>query len=552
MTRAGSTFLNRFVDELRQKPILLCVLLVLATLLLYGQVAHHQFLTLDDASYVFQNSHVNTGLTPDNVVWAFTSYYSCNWHPVTWLSHMADCQLFGLNPGPQHMASVFLHVANVLLLFLLLQKATGAVWRSFFVAALFAVHPMNVETVAWVAERKSLLCTLFSLLTVAAYGWYAQRPDLKKYIVVVAAFALALMSKPMAVTLPVVLLLLDYWPLERYEDLPFRSKWVRLSLEKLPLLGMSAASSAVTIVAQRSWGAMADTAVVPLSLRLQNAVVSYVTYIGKLFWPADLAVFYPLPEHSLPWVEVAGSIVILLAITTAVLYFRRSRYLLVGWGLFVVTLIPVIGIIQVGSQSMADRYAYIPYIGLFIIIAWGLGGAASDAATLLRFVPAIAALCLVVAMAAATTHYLQYWQDGVKLLTQASIVAGHPDSIIEKTLADSMSFAGRNDEAFLHYREACVLRPYDPVCHFNMAKLLFNRHQQPQEALKQYQIAGTYAKSKDMELTCLTNSAEILLDIGDYQTAEMRLAAALQLDPNNNDALMLRQRLIDRSSGENR
>jgi tetratricopeptide (TPR) repeat protein len=201
---------------------------------------------------------------------------------------------------------------------------------------------------------------------------------------------------------------------------------------------------------------------------------------------------------------------------------------------------------------MADRYAYIPYIGLFIIIAWGLGGAASDAATLLRFVPAIAALCLVVAMAAATTHYLQYWQDGVKLLTQASIVAGHPDSIIEKTLADSMSFAGRNDEAFLHYREACVLRPYDPVCHFNMAKLLFNRHQQPQEALKQYQIAGTYAKSKDMELTCLTNSAEILLDIGDYQTAEMRLAAALQLDPNNNDALMLRQRLIDRSSGENR
>jgi hypothetical protein len=344
MASADSTFPNRFIDDLRRKPVLLCALLVLATLLLYSGVAHHEFLTLDDASYVFQNNHVSAGLKLDNVVWAFTSYYSCNWHPVTWLSHMTDCQLFGLNSGSQHMVSVFLHAANVLLLFLLLQKATGAVWRSFLVAALFALHPLNVETVAWIAERKSLLCTFFSLLTVAAYGWYARQPNLKKYLVIVAAFSLALMSKPMAVSLPIVLLCLDYWPLERLE-FPFGLGWVPLLMEKLPLLLMSAASSAVTVIAQRSTGAVAGTSLVPLPLRFENAIVSYMAYIGKTLWPANLAVFYPLPEHSLPWLNVIGSTVVLFAITAAVLCFHRSRYLVVGWCLFVVMLIPVIGIV---------------------------------------------------------------------------------------------------------------------------------------------------------------------------------------------------------------
>lgn len=543
MTPVGSTFLNRIIDDLRQKPILLCVLLALATLLLYGQVAHHQFLTLDDASYVFQNPHVNAGLTLDSVVWAFTSFYSSNWHPVTWISHMADCQLFGLNPGPQHMVSVILHAANALLLFWLLQKATGAVWRSFLVAALFAVHPLNVETVAWVAERKSLLCTLFSLLTIAAYGWYAARPDLKKYLVIVVAFALALMSKPMAVSLPLVLLLLDYWPLQRYEDLPLRRRWMRLSMEKLPLLLMSAASSAVTVMAQRSNGAMSSTILVPLPLRLENAVVSYAEYIGKTFWPAKLAVFYPLPQQSLPWLEVIASTVIFLGITMAAFYFRRHRYLIVGWSLFVITLIPVIGIVQVGSQSMADRYAYIPCIGLFIILAWGLSDVACNAAPAFRWAPALAALCLILAFAAATNHYLQYWQNGVRLFTQASTVAGRPNDFIEKSLGDSEAFQGRFDEAFLHYREACLLSPSDPVCHFNMAKLLFSRHQL-QDALEQYQIAGTFTNSKDTELSCLIDSAAILMELGDYGTAGARLAAALQLDPTNPNALLMRQKLI--------
>ncbi len=548
MKQAGSTILHRFIDDLRRKPLLPCALLVLATLLLYAPVRHHEFLVFDDGPYVTQNTHVNTGLNLDNEVWAFTSFHEGNWHPLTWLSHMADCQLFGLNAGPAHIMNVFLHAANVLLLFLLLQKATGAMWRSLLVAALFAVHPMNVETVAWVAERKSLLCTLFSLITVAAYGWYVQRPDLKKYLVVAAFFSLALMSKPMAVSLPLVLLLLDYWPLERYKDIPLRRKWMRLSMEKVPLLFMSVASSVVTIVAQRSGDAVAETSVLPLSLRLENAIVSYVSYIGKLFWPAKLAIFYPHPEHSLPWFEVIASTVILLVITTAVLYFHRARYLAVGWCLFVITLIPVIGIVQVGRQAMADRYAYFPYIGLFIIIAWGLSDITCDATTLRRFAPPMVALCLILAFAAATTNCLQYWQNGVMLFTQASNVAGRPDSTIEEDLADAMFFTGRYDEAFQHYGEACILRPDYAFCHYNMAEILFNRNQL-QRALEQYQLAGKFTRNTGMALSCLINSGEILSEIGDYQNAEMSLAAALRIDPNNNNALMLRQRVLEQGGG---
>jgi hypothetical protein len=515
---------------------------------LYGRVAHHEFLDFDDSQYVTKNVHVRTGLNFGNVVWAFTSFYAANWHPLTWLSHMADCQLFGLNSGSHHLVNVALHAANVLLLFWMLQRATGTVWRSFFVAALFAVHPLNVETVAWVAERKSLLSALFSLLTIAAYGWYARRPGWKKYTLVVVAFALALMSKPMAVSLPLVLLLLDYWPLERYEDLPFRRRWLRLSTEKLPLFLMSAASSAVTVAAQRS--AIVTTSALPLSLRIGNAIVSYVAYIGKMFWPAKLAIFYPHPQQTLVWSDVIAAAVILVAITAAALYFHRARYLLMGWILFVITLVPVIGIVQVGRQAMADHYAYVPCIGLFIIITWGLSDLVT-ATAIPRVVPAAAALCLISVFAAATTRYLSYWQNGVKVFTQASIVAGHPDPAIEAALGDSMVVDGRYDEAYQHYAQACLLRPVDDVCHYNLAEILFHRHQF-RDALEQYQIAQSLTHSQDMVLTCLVNSGEILLDLGDYQTAEMKFAAALQIDPDNSNALRLRERAFHQKSSANR
>ncbi len=540
--------LERLIGDLRQRPMLLGALLVLATLLLYGRVGHHEFLDFDDSQYVFRNVHVRTGLNLGNVVWAFTSFYAANWHPLTWLSHMADCQLFGLNSGSHHSVNVALHAANVLLLFWLLQRATGAVWRSFFVAALFAVHPLNVETVAWVTERKSLLSTFFSLITIDAYGWYCRRPDWKRYLVIVAAFALALMSKPMAVSLPLVLLLLDYWPLERYKDLPFRRKWLRLSMEKLPLLLMSAASSAVTVAAQRY--VIVDVSALPLSLRLGNAIVSYVAYIGKMLWPAKLAVFYPHPQHSLPWSDVIAAAVILVAITMVVLYFHDFRYLAMGWFLFVITLVPVIGIVQVGRQAMADHYAYIPCIGLFIILAWGVSDLAT-ATAIPRVVPGVAALCLIFIFAAATARYLSYWQNGVKLFTQASIVAGQPDPVIEAALGDAMVLARRYDEAYQHYGEACVLRPADDVCRYNMAEILFHRHQL-RDALEQYQLAESLTHSQDMVLICLINSGEILLDLGEYETAQMKIAAALQIDPNNSTALLLRQRAFNQKSSENR
>lgn len=543
----SAALFERLMGDLRQKPIVMGAILVLATLLLYGRVAHDEFLAFDDSPYVTKNIHVNSGLNPDNVVWAFTAFHEANWHPLTWISHQADCQFFGLSSGPHHLVNVALHAVNVLLLFWLLKKGTGAVWRSFLVAALFAVHPLNVETVAWVAQRKSLLCTFFSLLTIAAYGRFVRHPGWKKYLVVVGAFALALMSKPMAVSLPLVLLLLDYWPLERDADLSFRRRWVRLSLEKLPLLVMSGASSLVTMLAQRSGGAVADSSTLPLSLRLGNAIVAYVAYIGKTVWPANLAVFYPHPQHSLPWSDVIAATVILVAITLAALYLHRARYLAMGWLLFVITLIPVIGIVQVGRQAMADRYAYVPCIGLFIIIAWGLSDAV-DVLAIPRVVPALAVLCLILAFAAAATRYLQYWQSGVKLLTRAAILAGRPDPGLEEFLADELASAGRIDEAYQHYGEACVLLPNHPTCHYNMAEILFTRHQL-RDALEQYQLAATLAASQDMVLASLINSGEILLELGDYETAEMRLAAALRIDPNNNIALQLRQRAQNQKSG---
>ncbi len=538
--------MEQFVARVRQQPMLLGLLLVFVTLFLYCRVAHYEFLIFDDNPYVTQKIHVNTGLKLGNAIWAFTSFHEGNWHPITWLSHMADCQLFGLKSGPHHLVNVALHAANVLLLFWLLQSATGATARSFFVAALFAVHPLNVETVAWVAERKSLLSALFSLLTIAAYGWYVSRPGWKKYMVVVAAFALALMSKPMAVSLPFVLLLLDYWPLQRYGNLPLQAKWVRLATEKLPLFVMSAASSVVTIIAQRSGGAMADTVALPLSVRLGNAIVSYVAYIGKTVWPSSLSVFYPHPEHAWPLSDVIAAAVILIAITVAVFFLHRARYLAMGWCLFVITLIPVIGIVQVGRQAMADRYVYLPCIGLFIIVAWGLVDLLS-ATAVPPVVTVAVALALISALALATNSYLPYWQNGVKLFTRAAFVANRPDYTIEEALGDSLAAAGRDTEAYQHYGAACTLVPTYPLCHYNISEILFNRRQF-RDALEQLNITVSLTDNKDLALSCLINSGKILLVLGDYHTAQLRLAAALQLDPTNQTALLLQRQALSQEA----
>lgn len=530
---------------MRQKAMVLGMLLMLATLLLYSQVVHHEFLSFDDNPYVTNNPHVNTGLHRDNIVWAFTSFHQANWHPLTWISHMVDCQLFGLNAGWHHLVNVVLHGVNVLLLFLLLERATGALWRSFFVAAVFAVHPLNVETVAWVAQRKSLLSAFFSFLAIGAYGWYVQRPGRQRYLLVVVAFALALLSKPMAVSLPLVLLFLDYWPLERDKGFPRRARWYQLTIEKLPLFLMSVMSSWVTVVAQRAGGAMAEEEALPFALRIKNAIVSYVAYIGKALWPTKLAVFYVHPEGSLTWGVIFASAMILVAITVGVIYFRRERYLAVGWFLYIATLVPVIGILQVGRQGMADRYAYIPCIGLYIIAAWGLGRLV-EGAGIPRVIAVAGAAGVLSALSAGTFNYLQYWQNGVSLFTRASAIAGRTDFIIEEGLGDELIVAGRYDEAFEHFQQSCRLNPDYPLCHYNLAGILVQRGRL-QSALEQYQLAGEHSNRKDLTLSCLTQSAQILLRLGDYRTAEVAISAALRIDPKNTDALHLRGMLQQES-----
>jgi len=524
-------------------------LLVTTTLLLYLPVIHHDFIYYDDRGYVTDNVHVLSGLTLNNIAWAFTTFEQYNWHPLTWISHMLDCQLFGVNPGPHHYVNVCLHAANALLLFWVLQRVTGALCRSFLVAALFAVHPLNVETVAWVAQRKTLLSAFFSLLTIAAYGWYVRRGGWKQYLVIVCTFGLALMSKAMAVTVPLLLLLLDYWPLKRLEELPFARRGARLVTEKIPLLFMSAAISGLTGMAQRSGGSVVPFSLLPLSTRLGNALIAYVTYVWKMLWPAKLAVFYPYTAltqgHSPPLDKVIASAVVLVGVTTFVLFFHHARYLAVGWFFFLITLVPVIGIVQVGFQSMADRYAYIPCIGLLIALVWGLA-AIAESMGMTRVVLLVAALCFIAGFAAATVHYLKYWQNGVMLFSQASIAWGRPDPELEELYANALLVDGRVDEALQLYKESCVLGPRNEYCHFWIAQILFRRYQL-RDAIHECQVAVALTRRTHMALTCLNKSAEALFELGEYDAAAKAVADTLSIDANNPIALRLRDQIVNRN-----
>lgn len=537
------------IDDPRQMRILLGALLVVVTLLLYLPVVHHEFLNgWDDDDYITANMHVRSGFTRTNVTWAFTSFDMSNWHPVTWLSHMLDCQLFGLNSGAQHYVNALLHAANVLLLFWILQRATAALWRSFVVAALFAVHPLNVETVAWVAQRKSLLSAFFSLLTVAAYGWYIRRCGWKRYLAVVSAFALALMSKPMAVSLPLALLLFDYWPLQRLEELPFARRWARLVLEKTPLLLMSVVSSVFTEMAQRSGGSVMQLVLLPLSTRIENTVISYVAYIGKILWPARLATFYPL-EFSPSLGDVIASAAILVGVTALAIYFYRASYFLVGWLFFLITLIPVIGIVQVGFQGMADRYTYLPSIGLFIALTWGLA-ALVDRVPIARVVLSFAAFCLICGFAAVTMQYLKCWQDGVTLFAQARVAYGRPHMWLEQLYGNALLSAGRPAEAFQHYQESCALDSENQYCHYEMGHILLG-WRQFRNAIREYKFALMLTSHSQIKILCLDESGEAFLQLGDYDAAQESVAEALRIDPSNATALRLREQISNRKGAGN-
>jgi protein O-mannosyl-transferase len=447
-----------------QNELFIGVGLVAATLAVYGQVMNHQFIVLDDNHYIYQNPIISRGLTLDGIAWAFTTFHSANWHPLTWISHMVDCQIFGLHAGGHLLVSALIHAANTLLLFLFLRRATGARWQSAIVAALFALHPLHVESVAWAAERKDTLSTFFGLLTLLAYASYVAVPSWKRYVLVAIALALGLMAKPMLVTWPFVLLLLDYWPLRRFQwrrasgIRGFLRSLLPLIREKLPLFCLAAASMIITFVAQSRGGAVRTLLDVPVTLRLANAIVSYATYLLRTAWPNHLTFYYPFPSAGTPAWQLAGAIVLLTIITVFVLHQASERpYLLVGWLWFVGTLAPVAGLVQVGSAAMADRYYYVSSIGLFVAIVFGL----SDLARKLRIdrvavgALAVAALSM---FACLTVVQIGRWRDTATLFRYTSSVA--PDNrLIENYFGTVSGDRGKYDEAQAHFEKALQIKP---------------------------------------------------------------------------------------------
>jgi len=438
------------------------VILTAATLAVFWQVHAFDFVNYDDDKYVSENKHILTGLTLSNITWAFGEPHFFMWHPMTSLSHMLDCQLFGLNPGWHHTVSLLFHIVNALLLFTVLRRMTDRIWPSAFVAAVFALHPLNVESVAWVAERKSVLSGFFWILTMFTYVRYAKRPGIVNYLLVVLVFSLALMSKPITVTLPFALLLLDYWPLNRLENVSLtqassRRTIFRLILEKIPLFILSALCSTITFLAQRSGGTIIELKNLPLRFRLANAVFSYLKYIGKMFWPTELTAFYPFKSEELSsvWVWVALAFFLVVSIIVVQLA-KTCKYLPVGWFWYLGTLIPTIGIVQAGSQAMADRYAYVPLIGLFIIIAWG----ANDLLMKWRYrkiILRILAFAVLIVLTICTKFQVRYWQDSLALWEHAlQITENEPSAHYH--LAAALAQKGRFEEAAEHGRVALELR----------------------------------------------------------------------------------------------
>jgi len=515
--------------------------LAAATLALYNPVSRHPFVNFDDDRYIVQNPHVQAGLSWSTIAWAFTSTSQANWHPLTWISHALDCQLFRLNPAGHHYTNVLLHAGNVVLLFLLLQWTTGASWRSWMVAALFALHPINVESVAWISERKTLLSMMFFLLALWAYGWYARRPGAARYAAVAVLFACGLMAKPQIITLPFLLLLWDYWPLRRM--FPGRAdsaqgtkprfaarsfRW--LVVEKLPLLLLSAASALITLKAQKAGGAVRALEEFPLSLRLQNAVVSYARYVGKAFWPARLAPLYPHPGNSLAAWQVAGASAFLLAITALVLVGRQRRYLVVGWFWFLGTLVPMIGLVQVGEAAMADRYAYVSFVGLFLMVCWGVGEWAERRKIAARWV-AVPALAVLLALAIVTERQLSYWGDNITLWSHA-IEVTNENFVAQDNLGGALLIAGKMDEAMPHFRAAARINPLDPLANFNIAA--------NEQANGNFRLAASlYEKvlrmTSDAKLRADTfsNLGSAELASRDYPAAGASYQAALRLSPEN-------------------
>jgi tetratricopeptide (TPR) repeat protein/uncharacterized membrane protein YhaH (DUF805 family) len=511
------------------RDLAVCVVIALATIAVYGQGVTFEFVDFDDDAYVTANLHVQQGLTYRGCVWAFTTGHAANWHPLTWISHMLDWQLYGERAGGHHLTNLLLHLANSLLLFGLLRRMTDRLLPSAFVAALFALHPLHVESVAWVAERKDLLSTFFGLLSLWAYQAYVRRRDRRAYLLTGFLLALGLLAKPMLVTLPLVFILLDYWPLERR-----RSELGRLVLEKVPFLLLVLASSAITFLVQQSAGAVKRETVIPLGARVANGCVSYVRYLWHAVWPVDLSVLYPHPSLAggTPWsgATVLGSALLILAITALVIAARRWRYLPVGWFWYLGMLIPVIGLVQVGGQAMADRYTYLPLVGVWVMLAWGT--ADSSRRTLSRR-PALRGALIAVAvlyltgMAILTHRQASFWKDSVTLYTR-SLEVTPQNPILHNNLGSVLENRGDTERALVHYRQAVRLDPRSPGAQRNLAGLLTARGEL-EPAVRHYRTSLALEPGSAETHNGLGNALD---SRGDSRSALEQYRQALEIDPD--------------------
>jgi hypothetical protein len=454
--RAVSKVMKTILKE--YQSICICLVLALTTITVFWQVCTYDFVDYDDSVYIYENPNIQAGITLKTIKWAFTTSYYANWYPLTWLSHMLDWKLFGPKAGGHHLTNLIFHIANTLLLFIVLKQMTQKLWQSAFVAALFALHPLHVESVAWVVERKDVLSTFFWMLTMWAYLRYVKHPGVARYLLALLSFALGLMSKPMLVTLPFVLLLLDYWPLARIPSgqalnrFGSRRIFYYLIREKIPFFVLSAILSVVTFIAQRGSGTVATLVQIPLKIRIYNALVSYMEYIEKMIWPSRLAMFYPHPGKNILILHIVISAVLLSAVTICVIRYAKShRYLVTGWFWYIGTLVPVIGIVQVGMQALADRYTYIPLTGLFIIIAWGVPDLLAKwrykkiAITLLS-------LLIILAISICTHFQLRHWQNSLNLFQHAVDVIGSNDKA-HIHIANFLYMQNRFDEAIREYQK---------------------------------------------------------------------------------------------------
>ena len=465
--RHKDTFFNIRLD------LLICLFLALSILTVYWQVRNHDFINLDDNVYVTDNEHVRSGINLNNVIWAFSfkEKDKTYWHPVTWLSHMLDCQLYGLSPGMHHSTNLLFHIANTILLFLVFGRMTGELWKSALVAALFGLHPLNVESVAWVAERKNVLSSFFWILTMSAYAHYAERPGFYRYFPVFFIFMLGQLVKPMLVTLPFVLLLLDYWPLARLKIGEWRNLF-HLIWEKIPLFILSALSVYVSILSHQHHGIIQSTEAVPITLRIENALVSYVAYIVKTIWPHNLAVYYPYPD-ALPLWQTAGALLVLACMSLIMLLkLKHIPSLGTGWLWYLGTLVPVTGLVQAGLwPAMADRWAYIPAIGIFIIIVWG-GAYLFAKWNCRKWIPATASIAVLSILMTTTWLQVQHWDNSISLFERAlDITKG--SYMVHSNLGNALARRGRLDEAIKHYSEALRISPAKTVdVHNNLGAAL--------------------------------------------------------------------------------